>query len=464
MRKMEALHEPTWRKAGIFEAIKALTFKIREDPSLIQALAENWCPETKSLVIPWGEATVTLEDVMVLLRFSVLGFPVFASLESSEMRRAVKRLEKARTKILGNRNNGYRVSQLQWTLRFKDIDDDDSLEHEALEEQKKVNVEVSYQVRQCMKQLAEDKVKRWEALQEISTNKHLLIKIRGIKTNTQQVVLQPVEDSTPSVPPCSNGAGGSWLSSGENQNLRRWSKQGDRNPQSLGGSVSCKDDLISVGPDGKGVKIKVLRSKPQFSVSFCFFLSRCSLLHRDERNVEDEGGFSSLPSPVSSPLGQAPSVSSSPPQLAVVCHTKRTLNPISLLSKSTFQYKKIEPRNGAEQAGVKYSDFSELCENGDAVNKVQQSLTKATKVEKIEIPAKIKVGTSTAALKIKREKIKAKFKDELHKLIIPIHATVTRVSAVVTFNIWTFKGHCRSSDTTKGQASFTISVKKSTTT
>nr|VDD10014.1 unnamed protein product [Brassica oleracea] len=205
MRKMEALHEPTWRKAGFFEAIKASTFKIREDPSLIQALAENWCPETKSLVIPWGEATVTLEDVMVLLGFSVLGFPVFASLESSEMRRAVKRLEKARTKILGNQNNGYRVSQLQWTLRFKDIDDDDSLEHEALEEQKKVNVEVSDQkyerrsfcrvsshVRQCMKQLAEDKVKRWEALQEISTNKHLLIKIRGIKTNTQQVVLQPV--------------------------------------------------------------------------------------------------------------------------------------------------------------------------------------------------------------------------------------------------------------------------------
>ncbi|CAN6829615.1 unnamed protein product [Brassica oleracea] len=338
MRKMEALHEPTWRKAGFFEAIKASTFKIREDPSLIQALAENWCPETKSLVIPWGEATVTLEDVMVLLGFSVLGFPVFASLESSEMRRAVKRLEKARTKILGNQNNGYRVSQLQWTLRFKDIDDDDSLEHEALEEQKKVNVEkyerrsfcrVSSHVRQCMKQLAEDKVKRWEALQEISTNKYLLIKIRGIKTNTQQLMLSLFnaqkrvreleirEDSTPSVPSCNNGAGGSWLSSGENQNLRRWSKQGDRNPQSLGGSVSCKDDLISVGPDGKSN-------------------SQSLVILSDERNVEDEGGFSSLPSPVSSPLGQAPSVSSSPPQLAVVCHTKRTLNPISLLSKSTF--------------------------------------------------------------------------------------------------------------------------------
>ncbi|CAN6874240.1 unnamed protein product, partial [Brassica oleracea] len=71
--------------------------------------------------------------------------------------------------------------------------------------------------------------------------------------------------------------------------------------------------------------------------------SQSLIILSDERNVEDEGGFSSLPSPVSSPLGQAHSVLSSPPQLAVVCHTKRTLNPISLLSKSTFESKKIEP-------------------------------------------------------------------------------------------------------------------------
>ncbi|CAN7088658.1 unnamed protein product, partial [Brassica rapa subsp. narinosa] len=62
----------------------------------------------------------------------------------------------------------------------------------------------------------------------------------------------------------------------------------------------------------------------------------------DERNVEDEGGFSSLPSPVNFPLGQAPSVSSSPPQLAVVCHTKRTLNPISLFCQNPpFNLRKL---------------------------------------------------------------------------------------------------------------------------
>ncbi|ESQ37014.1 hypothetical protein EUTSA_v10002409mg [Eutrema salsugineum] len=82
----------------------------------------------------------------------------------------------------------------------------------------------------------------------------------------------------------------------------------------------------------------------------------------------------------------------------------------------------------AEEAGVKHSDISELCENGEAVKEVQQSLikaAKAAKLEKFEIPAKIKLlpepwtpesGLVTAALKIKREQIKSKFKDELHKL------------------------------------------------
>ncbi|KAL0846084.1 hypothetical protein Bca101_019330 [Brassica carinata] len=77
--------------------------------------------------------------------------------------------------------------------------------------------------------------------------------IKDIKFNIR-------ENPTSSVSPRSNGAGESWLSSGKNQNLRRW----ETNP-SLGGHVSSKDDLISVGPDGKGGRIKVLRSKPQFS-------------------------------------------------------------------------------------------------------------------------------------------------------------------------------------------------------
>ncbi|KAF3963845.1 hypothetical protein CMV_011805 [Castanea mollissima] len=82
----------------------------------------------------------------------------------------------------------------------------------------------------------------------------------------------------------------------------------------------------------------------------------------------------------------------------------------------------------AQQAGINYRDFSELCDKAETVSEVQQSLSKAAKtakLDKFETPAKIKLlpeawtpesGLVTAAFKIKREQLKAKFKDELQKL------------------------------------------------
>ncbi|XP_051114945.1 long chain acyl-CoA synthetase 8 [Andrographis paniculata] len=82
----------------------------------------------------------------------------------------------------------------------------------------------------------------------------------------------------------------------------------------------------------------------------------------------------------------------------------------------------------AKESGLNYQDFSELCENADAKKEVQQSLAKAAKeakLDKFELPAKIQLlpdpwtpesGLVTAALKLKREQLKAKFKDELEKL------------------------------------------------
>ncbi|XP_050384605.1 long chain acyl-CoA synthetase 8 [Argentina anserina] len=82
----------------------------------------------------------------------------------------------------------------------------------------------------------------------------------------------------------------------------------------------------------------------------------------------------------------------------------------------------------AQQAGIKYNDFSELCAKGEAVSEVQQSLSKIAKeakLDKFELPGKIYLapdpwtpesGLVTAALKIKREQIKAKFKSEIEKL------------------------------------------------
>ncbi|CAL9225593.1 unnamed protein product [Arabidopsis halleri] len=117
-KKMAALHKPTWLKSGIFEAIKASTYKIHKNPSLILSLAQNWCPETNTFVFPWGEATITLEDVNVLLGFSISGSSVFASLQSSEMKEAVERLERRKDESL---------KQESWISSFVD----DEMEHEA---------------------------------------------------------------------------------------------------------------------------------------------------------------------------------------------------------------------------------------------------------------------------------------------------------------------------------------------
>lgn len=82
----------------------------------------------------------------------------------------------------------------------------------------------------------------------------------------------------------------------------------------------------------------------------------------------------------------------------------------------------------AKSGGISYNDYAELCTKKEAISEVQQSLAKAAKdakLDKFEIPAKIKLmpdpwtpesGLVTAALKLKREQLKAKFKDDLQKL------------------------------------------------
>lgn len=82
----------------------------------------------------------------------------------------------------------------------------------------------------------------------------------------------------------------------------------------------------------------------------------------------------------------------------------------------------------AQNSGINHKGFEELCQNDQAVKEVQQSLSKAAKaarLEKFEVPAKIVLlpepwtpesGLVTAALKLKREQIKTKFKDDLDKL------------------------------------------------
>ncbi|MBA0696195.1 hypothetical protein Goari_002770 [Gossypium aridum] len=56
------------------------------DPKLISALIERWRPETDTFHLPYGECTITLEDVQLQLRLPVDGSALTRSVQSADWR------------------------------------------------------------------------------------------------------------------------------------------------------------------------------------------------------------------------------------------------------------------------------------------------------------------------------------------------------------------------------------------
>ncbi|XP_074319850.1 uncharacterized protein LOC141656734 [Silene latifolia] len=121
VEKLEETHESVWRKAGIFDAIKGSTYHIHKVSDLIYCLVERWCPETNTFIFPWGEATVTLEDVYVLGGFSPLGVSV---LSKSSLGKDVEFVENELIKIYAK----CYVSHLRWQEHFMGCGDQ-KMEH-----------------------------------------------------------------------------------------------------------------------------------------------------------------------------------------------------------------------------------------------------------------------------------------------------------------------------------------------
>ncbi|XP_061355336.1 uncharacterized protein LOC133299852 [Gastrolobium bilobum] len=120
-------YESVWKKAGIFEAIMSTKCCIVKNQDLAIGVAEKWCSKTNTFVFPWGEATITLEDVMVLGGYPVLGEPVFTALESQEMREIEERLVLARMEPW--RRKKTKASTAEWMNLF--INSEFDIEHEA---------------------------------------------------------------------------------------------------------------------------------------------------------------------------------------------------------------------------------------------------------------------------------------------------------------------------------------------
>ncbi|XP_040361519.1 uncharacterized protein LOC121049098 isoform X2 [Rosa chinensis] len=125
VERLAPIHQWTWKKAGIYEAIFSSTYEIKRRKDLVCGFAEKWCCETNTFIFPWGEATITLEDVMVLGGFSVLGDSVFSPLKSTELKEVEEKLEQKR---LGLRTCTTVHTRL-WMEKF--MNSGSELEHEA---------------------------------------------------------------------------------------------------------------------------------------------------------------------------------------------------------------------------------------------------------------------------------------------------------------------------------------------
>ncbi|XP_042495192.1 uncharacterized protein LOC122074424 [Macadamia integrifolia] len=125
-------HEPTWKKVGIYNAIMSSTYRIQIDRELVLGLSEFWCSETNTFVFPWGEATVTLEDMLILGGFSVLGKPVTTPLIEEPLKKIKEKLI-AEHKHL-NLSRDKKASHSAWINRFmgSEAERTTELEHVAL--------------------------------------------------------------------------------------------------------------------------------------------------------------------------------------------------------------------------------------------------------------------------------------------------------------------------------------------
>ncbi|GJY50958.1 aminotransferase-like mobile domain-containing protein [Tanacetum coccineum] len=120
---------PRGKKQEIYNAILNSSYEIVKNRDLILGFAKYWCDETKIFVFKWGEVTITLEDMMVIGGFSVLGHSAFdlVDIECDEAKQVLKKLNEARAELHKSKYN--KTDQFGWMKKFKDSGSE--IEHEA---------------------------------------------------------------------------------------------------------------------------------------------------------------------------------------------------------------------------------------------------------------------------------------------------------------------------------------------
>ena len=85
MKTLEPRYQEIWKRSGIYHAIKASTHSVPRDKMVILGVAEFWCCDTNTFVFPWGEVTISLEDIVLLGCLSVLGCSILTPCEDIDV-------------------------------------------------------------------------------------------------------------------------------------------------------------------------------------------------------------------------------------------------------------------------------------------------------------------------------------------------------------------------------------------
>ncbi|KAL6970728.1 hypothetical protein U1Q18_030420 [Sarracenia purpurea var. burkii] len=88
---------------------------------------QKWSPETRTFLFPFGEATITLEDMIVLGGYPVLGDSVLSPLDKGDLRKTREKLLESRLEIV--RSRAQKASQSTWIKKF--MHSGSEIEHEA---------------------------------------------------------------------------------------------------------------------------------------------------------------------------------------------------------------------------------------------------------------------------------------------------------------------------------------------
>ncbi|XP_071722238.1 uncharacterized protein [Rutidosis leptorrhynchoides] len=121
VHRMLTKHHPTWEKAGIEKSILCSKYNnISMQNELILEIADKWCLKTDTFIFPWGEATVTLEDILVLVEFSVLGDCVLSNsgLDDDDMLRTKEALLECWESVAKNTSGNINCSHFSWICHF----------------------------------------------------------------------------------------------------------------------------------------------------------------------------------------------------------------------------------------------------------------------------------------------------------------------------------------------------------